>query len=490
MAILIVVNNPDKWALQIPGVELVAARSYLTDPSFSDLRGVTVFNLCRSYGYQSLGYYVSMLAEARGHRPQPSITTIEDMKLQALTRIASEDLAELMQRSLAPIQSTEFVLSIYFGRSMAQRYRRLSLQLFNTFQAPLLRARFIKDEEGWQLQNIGPVPANEIPASHLDFVVSAASEYFTRKSFRPRRRLEPRYELAILHDPEELTPPSDARALARFARAADALGLGTELITKDDYGRIAEFDALFIRQTTAVNHHTYRFSRRAAAENLVVVDDPQSIVRCANKVYLAELLDRCGVCTPRTLIVHKDNRDDIQNQLGLPCVLKQPDSAFSRGVSKVHDLATLGTELDRLLKQSELVIAQEFIPTPFDWRVGVFDRKPLYVCRYYMARHHWQIIKHGSAGRVTTGRVDTLAVEDAPKQVVRTAVRAAGLIGDGLYGVDLKQFGRKTYVIEVNDNPNIDAGCEDRVLKQALYERILSIFLDRIERRKRGPARS
>jgi glutathione synthase/RimK-type ligase-like ATP-grasp enzyme len=58
-----------------------------------------------------------------------------------------------------------------------------------------------------------------------------------------------------------------------------------ELIEKEDYGRLAEFDALFIRETTGVNHHTYRFARRAEAEGLVVVDDPQSILKCTNKVY-------------------------------------------------------------------------------------------------------------------------------------------------------------------------------------------------------------
>jgi glutathione synthase/RimK-type ligase-like ATP-grasp enzyme len=59
-------------------------------------------------------------------------------------------------------------------------------------------------------------------------------------------------------------------------------------------------------------------------------------------------------------------------------------------------------------------------------------------------------------------------------------VRAANLIGDGLYGVDLKQVGRECYVIEVNDNPNIDAGTEDAVLKDALYREVMGVFLRRI----------
>ena len=72
------------------------------------------------------------------------------------------------------------------------------------------------------------------------------------------------------------------------SKAAAELGLGAEVVGRDDYARIAEFDALFIRATTSVNHYTFRFSRRAAAEGLVVIDDPQSIARCTNKVFLAE----------------------------------------------------------------------------------------------------------------------------------------------------------------------------------------------------------
>jgi hypothetical protein len=336
MSILLVVNSPERWPLHIPGVELVPARSYLTDPSFSERRGLKLFNLCRSYGYQSEGYYVSLLAEARGHRPQPSVETIQGMKNQAMVRIVSEDVGELVRRSLAPVRSDEYVLSIYFGRSLAQRNQRLALSLFNQFQAPLLRARFRRDAvEGWELTGIRPIPNNEIPESHLPFVVEAAEEYFKGRRFSPRRSRSARYDLAILHDPQEEYPPSNQRALQRFVRAAESVGLEAELITKDDYGHLSEFDALFIRTTTAVDHYTYRFASRAEASGMVVIDDPQSIVRAANKVFQAEVLARHGVPIPRTMIVHRDNVALVAEELGLPCVLKQPDSAFSQGVSKV-----------------------------------------------------------------------------------------------------------------------------------------------------------
>ena len=483
MPILIVVNKSEKWPERIQGIQLVGARAYLTEKTYSEMRDATVFNLCRSYGYQSLGYYVSLLAEARGHRPQPNVATSQDMKLQAVVRILSDDFDDSVQRGLAQIQGREFTLSIYFGQSIAQRYRRLALQLFNHFQAPLLRARFTRDEDGWQLQTVTPIPANEIPESHMAFVIEAAGTYFASKRFSPRRQKQKCWDIAILHDPDEDHPPSNAGAIRRFVRAAESVSLGVELIGKDDYGRLAEFDALFIRQTTAVNHFTYRFARRAAASGLVVVDDPQSIVRCANKVYLAELLDHHGIPTPRTLIVHKDNVDQVVPTLGLPCVLKQPDSAFSRGVVKVEDEQQLQQELARLLADSDLVIAQQFVPTDYDWRVGVFDRQPIFVCRYYMAERHWQIIKRDPGG-TRFGKVDTMPVDVAPKRIVGLAVRAANLIGDGLYGVDLKQSGKDVHVIEINDNPNIDAGFEDSVLKQDLYTHIMRGFVARIEKRK------
>ena len=207
--------------------------------------------------------------------------------------------------------------------------------------------------------------------------MEAATEYFGARRFSPRRPKAPRYDLAILHDPDEPYPPSDERALARFVRAADTVGLGTELIGKDDYGRTAEFDALFIRQTTGVNHLTYRFARRAVAAGLVVIDDPQSIVRCANKVYLAELMERCGVRIPKTLIVHKDNMHTVAAESG-PCVLKQPTGA-SRGASAGAQPRRARVRARAPAQRSELVIAQQFIATDFDWRVGVLSPSALRV---------------------------------------------------------------------------------------------------------------
>lgn len=483
---LIVVDSIESWAEQLPHVQIVAARDYLGGADWPGLRSARVYNLCRSYRYQAIGYYVSLLAAARGHRPLPSVATMQDLKSPNVVRLMSSELQQLTQRSLKPIQSDSFVLSIYFGRNLAERHRALSKALFQLFPAPLLRAEFARSEDEWLLRRLGPIAIGEVPESHLEFMREAARRFFAGERPRAAQSKKTRYDLAMLVNSAEAHPPSDERALQRFERAGAELGFYVERIGPDDIGRLAEFDALFIRETTAVNHHTFRFARKAAAEGLVVIDDPDSILKCTNKVYLAELLARHNVAAPKTMLVHRDNIGEIEARIGLPAVLKQPDSAFSVGVVKVQNAAELRTTVRQLLKSSELVVAQEYLPTAFDWRVGVLDGRPLYVCRYHMARGHWQIIKHEGDKSVDEGNVDTLAIGEAPDLVIRTAVKAASLIGTGLYGVDLKESDGKVLVIEVNDNPSLDAGIEDEVLKGALYREILGVILKRIEARKRG----
>lgn len=480
MLSIIVVNNPKDWCFHVPDVKIISAKAYLTDPNYAEIRHARVYNLCKAYRYQSLGYYVSLLAEARGHRAIPSVTTIQDLKSQSILRGMSDEIDQLIQSSFAKIKSKQFKLSIYFGHNVAKQYDKLCQNLYNLFQAPLLEAIFVHNKK-WVLQNVNPIPINEVPEHHKPYMIEFAKEYFGKKRIRALKKTTPIYDLAILTDPEEKMPPSDKTTIKHFIHAAETLGFRTKLITKDDFHRIPEFDALFIRERTAVNHYTYRFSRRAHTENLVVIDDPESILRCTNKVYLAELLTKARIPTPKTVIVHKDNIEKIPETLGFPCVLKEPDGSFSTGVVKVEDQSALDKAVEKYLNSSDLIIAQEFMPTDFDWRIAFIDKKPLFACKYYMAKDHWQIINNKKS---VCGKVEAVPINKVPKKVLTVAHRATNLIGDGLYGVDIKQVGSKVLVIEINDNPDIYFHCEDSILKDELYFTIMRVFLHRIEMRK------
>lgn len=481
MNILFVVSQQQDWPNDISGVTVIPAQTYLMDPAYGDSNSTKVFNLCRTYRYQSLGYYVSLLAEARGHQPVPDVQAMKELHADHLVQDLTEKLGDLIDCSFARATDDVADLNIYFGRDAGQRHPHLSEQLFRLLRTPVLHARFERANEHWHLCSVYSGNVRDIPPHHQEFATQAAIDHLKEQKIRTSATRKP--SLAILHDPQRAESPSNPEALRKFCEAAEAVGMAAQLITPKDARRLEEFDALFLRDTTNIDNYTYQLSRQAADAGMVVIDDPDSILRCTDKIYLNELLTRHHIPTPKTLIVHKGNVEQIVPTLGLPCILKQPDSAFSLGVMKIESERDLLGKVNALLKESDLVLAQEYLPTGFDWRIGVLDQRPLFVCKYYMAPGHWQVIKHEQQ-RICEGRTEALSVGEVPDDVVKIAVQAANLIGDGFYGVDMKQVGNQYYVIEINDNPNVDAGNEDAVLNDALYREVMGVFRKRIEARK------
>jgi len=350
----------------------------------------------------------------------------------------------------------------------------------------LLRALFRRSDGRWSLAKIAAIGVVDVPAQHRAFLLDAAKAFVTQGERRDAPRssgAEPK--VAVLWDPQEQHKPSNQAAIQRFLDAAPAVGLTAEVIGPDALERVAEYDGLLIRAGTDVAGYTYEFARRAESLGMPVVDDPESILRCTNKVYLRELMSRHRIPEPKTMIVHRENLDQVVSTLGLPCVLKLPDSGFGLDVLKIEADDQLESQAARFFAISELLIAQEWLPTGFDWRVGVFDRRPLFVCKYFMAPGHWKVNEVQRGQELVEGETVALAVGEAPEIVVSTAVRAANLIGRGLYGVDLKEVDDRCYLIEVNDNPNIDAGNEDQVLGAALYREIMGVYARRIGERRR-----
>ena len=155
-------------------------------------------------------------------------------------------------------------------------------------------------------------------------------------------------------------------------------------------------------------------------------------------------------------------------------VVKIPDGSFSRGVHKVEDAEALKKLSDELFEDTDLLLAQKFMPTKFDWRVGVLDGEPLFVCQYQMARGHWQIIKHGPNG-AREGGSKTLA--DRRGAPARDRRRAESRARDRRGPLWRRHQGkrRRVVVIEVNDNPNLDHGVEDLVGKDEVWTRLLQL---------------
>jgi glutathione synthase/RimK-type ligase-like ATP-grasp enzyme len=488
MDTLIVTDQKQEWLRDIPGAAVLTAPRYLAEPG-SGLAGVRVLNLCRTGRYQGRGYYVSLLAEARGEQPLPEVKTVEDLKSEAYVQELARRLEPLARETMRHDESDRFELDVYLGKDPAQRHQALAEQLFSSVRAPLLRAVFGRNERTWQLETLQAIGITDIPAQHRAFLLEAAKAFASETTpGKPRRTDGRRPRLAILRDPNEPHKPSNEEALQRLVRAAPVVGLDAELIGPDALERLPEFDALFNRASPEVSGFTYEFVRRAEALGMPVVDDPRSILKCLNKVYMHELMNRHRIPQPLTLVVHRDNVDQILPALGLPCVLKLPDSGFGLDVVKVESAEDLRREAERFFEVSELFVAQEWLPTGYDWRIGVYDGRPLFAAKYFMAPGHWKIIKVDEGQKPIEGKTEAMAVGEAPAQVIDMAVRAANLIGRGLYGVDIKQADDRIYLIEVNCNPNIDAGNEDQVLGDALYREVVGVFARRIAERRNGSA--
>ncbi len=490
---ILLVEQASDWKAHFPHLPVVSATDYLMAPEYSGRKQLRVINLCRSYRYLSVGYYCSLLAEARSHKAIPTVRTIQDLSSRSIYSLATEDIDELVQKTLgrrkAALQPTAYEVVICFGQCEVKELREVARQIFEAFRCPLLKVEFRLHQGSWRIDEIKAPPITALSPEQQQGFFGALENYLSRRWTQPRAPQSYKYDLAILHDPEETLPPSDKGALNKFIRAGKACGVNVELVQRKDFARLAEYDALFIRETTQINHHTYRFAKKADSEGMVVIDDPDSILKCTNKVYLAELLQANKVGTPTTLIVRKENLAEIEEKIPYPVVLKIPDGSFSRGVFKAESGADLQRIAGRLFKDSELILAQEFLYTEFDWRVGVLNRKPLFVCQYFMSKQHWQIVDHATSGRPKQGGYKTWSVEDAPAEVVKAGLKAANLIGDGLYGVDIKQTAKGIVVIEVNDNPNVDSHVEDAVLGDALYHGIVEEFVQRLDTRRLRAAR-
>ena len=485
---LLVVDDLSDWSPYYPSEQVISFEHYLASDKLTAEQRVRVINLCNSYAYLSDGYYCSLLAEARNHHVIPSVKVINDLGKNALYRLQLEDFTQPLARALKHLsQNGDIILHSYFGTTANSAFQELARVLFERFPCPVLEIT-LRRQLHWEITDLKAISPRDLDDG-MQTLFADALDKFSKKVWRKSRtRKTARYDLAILVDPAEKLPPSNRRALTKFIKTGRQMGIDVELITHHHFGRIPEFDGLFIRETTAIDHHTYRFAKKAEAEGLMVVDDPTSILRCANKVYLADLFRTRKVPSPRTWILHKGNAEHlktVEEVAGFPVVIKIPDGSFSRGIVKVNNRQELDSKVAELFEQSALLLAQEFIYTDFDWRIGVFNNKALYACRYFMVKNHWQIYRHGGR-RTDSGDFTTMPTFEVPKVVLDAALKATQAIGNSLYGVDIKEIDGKAYVIEVNDNPNIDAGIEDQYLGDELYRVIMSEFLRRMENRSKG----
>ena len=289
--------------------------------------------------------------------------------------------------------------------------------------------------------------------------------------------------IACFVEKYNFTYSDEAEALQCFKQTAEQMGHEFNFMFRSGLSEIPKYDAVFIRATTDPLYTAYVVSRTAWVLGLRVVDDPESIRICANKIHQYRLFEKYDVPHIPTLFLNKEEFhhrqiEEIFELFGKPVVIKAPYTSFSKYVEKVSCETSFREVAKRFFRRSDYIVVQKFMPSRFDWRVGVLNGEVLYVCKYMMPKGRW---KHGVKRRgkpsFIWGRTVTLKRDNAPQRLKEVALKACSVVGKGLYGVDIKDVNGDYVVVEVNDNPSIYHGQED-YRDRDIYEKIISFLAE------------
>ncbi len=282
--------------------------------------------------------------------------------------------------------------------------------------------------------------------------------------------------LGIFVDRKTLSNSEQLNALIHCRDVAEEMGHDADFLFPVDISKIPKMDALFIRARTDPMNVTYVAARIASMHGIPVIDDPESIQCCCDKINMYSHLMRKNVSLPKTVFLSKNDLSvervsQLFDTLGTPLIVKEPSTSFSLRVEKVTDIAGFFRVARRFIKMSDWIVVQQYIESKYDWRVGVLGGELLYACKYTIPSVTFKI-QASVNGHIVYCGVESVPVDAVPPHVIRLGIDAANAIGNGLYGVDIKNNNGDAYVIEVNDNPSIESG-EDTHYPQ-VYQKIVS----------------
>ncbi len=177
-----------------------------------------------------------------------------------------------------------------------------------------------------------------------------------------------------------------------------------------------------------------------------VVNPPDVIATCGNKLVTTARLSEAGIPTPRTAVAFSlDGALEAAESIGYPVVVKPVNGSWGRLVSLAQDEEELRTILEH----------REAIPSPY-YRIHYiqeFIRKPgrdiraygteeSFITAIYRVSEHW----------VTNTARGARAVPAEPsEELADLVIRTARAVGGGFLGIDIAEDEeRGLVVIEVN----------------------------------------
>lgn len=291
----------------------------------------------------------------------------------------------------------------------------------------------------------------------------------------------PHPTLGILYDEDSIVRPCRPDTIRYICDVAASMGVQTRVFNESQLDAFEGCDALFIRSATRVGNTAYRLAERAEAMGIRVIDDPSSILIASNKAFQVEYFGRIGVPIPRSRLIRPGNLHDVAAEIGFPCVLKSAYGCFGREVFLIHSLEELQARVIERYERDELLVLQQYVRSDFDWRIGVLNGELLFAARYNYVPGYWKS-SLWQGDEQTIGHTDAVPRDQVPPLVAACALGAARATGSGLYGLDIKETDQGVFVLEINDNADLDLDCEDAAEGEVLYQRLIDALLPGVMR--------
>src|SRR5687768_1117311 len=256
-----------------------------------------IVNLCRDISYGSKGYYVSLLADARGQDVLPRVQVIAGLnepytRFRALQEAGAPtiDAAEMVIRkrsvesggaavaledrpagafptplisdatgSLRVPDADELVETfIYLGKCADARFQQAARAVFREWPAPLLRMQVVLEDGAWKISQVAAASPHELNSAQLQELHDELEDYRAIR-VRAQPRTTTRASLAVLVDPSNQFSPSSPETIDRLERVAARMNVHLARINLSDLRRLPEYDALFVRCHTSVTHPAFQF---------------------------------------------------------------------------------------------------------------------------------------------------------------------------------------------------------------------------------------
>ncbi|MGF3522346.1 MAG: ATP-grasp domain-containing protein, partial [Candidatus Bathyarchaeia archaeon] len=167
-------------------------------------------------------------------------------------------------------------------------------------------------------------------------------------------------KIACFVEKYNFSDPREGAALQNFKCAAEKSGNEFHFLFRENIEDIPKYNSVFIRATTDPLFTAYVVSKTAWELGLKVVDDPESITVCANKIHQYALFEKFNVPRIPTVFLNREELHHreisrIFRELGKPVVIKAPYTSFSRYVEKAACETSFREVAKRFFKKSDVL---------------------------------------------------------------------------------------------------------------------------------------